>query len=178
MIRLFVGIVLPPELCLRLSLLQGGVPGATWVDPGNLHVTLRYIGEVDEGLAGDIDERLAQIVAKRFALTLAGAGRFATGDRPRTLWIGVEKSPELAHLRDKIETALIRLRLPPEPRRFMPHVTLARLRQASVPRLQAFLATHALFRAEPVAVDRFSLVASYPTKSGAIYEDAADYALR
>jgi 2'-5' RNA ligase len=177
MIRLFVGLALPPELRLRLSLLQGGLPGARWVDPGNLHVTLRFIGEVGEGLAGDIDETLARIAAKSFTLTLAGIGQFATGDRPRTLWVGVEKNPDLVHLHDKIETALVRLGLPPE-RRYTPHVTLARLRQPSLPRLQAFLAAHALFRAAPFAVDRFSLVASYPTKSGAIYEDAADYKLR
>src|SRR5476651_1757266 len=72
MIRLFVGIALPPELRLRLSLLCSGVPGARWVDPGNFHVTLRFIGEVDEGTASDIDVALAQIVAPRFALTLAG----------------------------------------------------------------------------------------------------------
>jgi len=66
MIRLFVGIALPPELRLRLSLLAGGVPGARWVDPGNLHLTLRFIGEVDEGVAGDIDDALARIKAPRF----------------------------------------------------------------------------------------------------------------
>ena len=58
MIRLFVGIALPPELRLRLSLLCAGLPGARWVDPGNLHLTLRFIGEVDEGVASDIDAAL------------------------------------------------------------------------------------------------------------------------
>src|SRR5258707_6184179 len=98
-------------------------------------------------------------------------GEFATGAAPRTLWVGVEKNPDLMHLQEKIETALIRLGLPPE-RRYTPHVTLARLKRASVPRLQAYLVAHAPFRAEPFAVDRFSLIASYPTKSRAIYEDA------
>jgi 2'-5' RNA ligase len=178
MIRLFVGIELPPELRLRLSLLCSGVPGARWVDPGNLHLTLRFIGEVDEGTAADIDEALARIRAPRFSLVLAGAGHFGGGVTPRALWIGVEKNPALAHLHGKIEAALMRLGLEPEGRRYMPHVTLARLKQAAVPRLQDFLRDHALFRAAPFAVERFSLIASYPTKSGAIYEDQADYALR
>ena len=177
MIRLFVGIELPPELRLRLSLLFGGIPGARWVDPGNLHLTLRFIGEVDEGTASDIDETLAQIRSPRFTLTLAGTGHFGTGETPRALWVGVEKNPALLQLHDKIEMALMRLGLEPEPRRYAPHVTLARLKQVAVPRLQEFLRDNALFRAEPFRVERFSLIASYPTKSGSIYEDQADYDL-
>jgi 2'-5' RNA ligase len=177
MIRLFVGIELPPELRLRLSLLCGGIPGAKWVDPGNLHLTLRFIGEVDEGTASDIDETLAQIRAPRFALTLSGTGHFGTGDTPRALWVGVEKTRALLQLHDKIEMALMRLGLAPEQRRYTPHVTLARLKQVAVPRLQEFLRDHALFRAESFPVERFSLIASYPTKSGSIYEDQADYDL-
>lgn len=173
MLRLFVGIALPPEVKLRLSLLCAGVPGARWVDPGNYHLTLRFIGEADEGVASDIDAALGRVRAPRFDLALAGVGCF--GDR--MLWVGVEKSPALVHLRDKVEAALVRLGLAPETRRYAPHVSLARLRDASAAKLQEFIAAHALFRADPFAVDRFSLVASYLTKSGAIYEDQAEYAL-
>ncbi len=174
MLRLFVGIDLPPEVKLRVSLLCSGVPGARWVDAGNLHVTLRFIGEVDEGAAADIDAGLAQIAARRFDLALAGVGHFGT----RMLWAGVERNPTLVHLHEKVESVIVRLGYPPEGRRYAPHVTLARLKGVVEPRLQTFLAEHALFRAEPFAVDHFSLVASYLTKSGAIYEDQADYPLR
>jgi RNA 2',3'-cyclic 3'-phosphodiesterase len=174
MLRLFVGIDLPPEIKLRLSLLCTGVPGARWVDAGNLHVTLRFIGEVDEGMAADIDEALAPIRAPRFALALAGVGHFGT----RMLWAGVERNPALLHLHEKIESAIVRTGFEPEGRRYAPHVTLARLKGPPDPRLHGFLAAHALFRAEPFPVERFSLVASYLTKSGAIYEDQADYELR
>src|SRR5690348_504538 len=173
MLRLFVGIELPAALRLRLSLLCTGLPGARWVDPGNYHLTLRFIGEVDEGLASDIDAALAQIRAPRFDLALAGIGHF--GDR--MLWAGVDKSPPLVHLRDKVERALVRLGLAPETRRYAPHVTLARLRNASTVKLQSFIAEHALFRSDPFKVEQFNLIASYLTKSGAIYEDQADYAL-
>jgi 2'-5' RNA ligase len=173
MLRLFVGIALSPEIKLRVSLLCAGVPGARWVDPGNYHLTLRFIGEVDEGLASDIDAALLQIRAPRFDLVLAGVGRF--GDR--MLWVGVEKSPPLVHLRDKVESALVRLGLEPETRRYAPHVSVARLRNASEAKLRSFIEEHALFRTEPFRVEQFSLVASYPTKSGAIYEDQADYPL-
>jgi 2'-5' RNA ligase len=173
MLRLFVGFGLPPELKLRLSLLSSGVPGARWVDPGNYHVTLRFIGEVDEGMASDIDAALAQIRAPRFALELAGVGQWGM----RSLWVGVERNPALLHLHGKVENALLRLGLEPEGRRYAPHVTLARLKGTANAKLRAYLGDHALFRAEPFAVDRFSLIASYLTKSGAIYEDQADYPL-
>src|SRR6185503_8419300 len=102
MLRLFVGIDFPPELKLRLSLLCTGVPGARWVDPGNFHLTLRFIGEITEGIAADVDEALARIKAPRFTLLLAGTGVFG-GNRPRALWVGIERNPELVKLRDRIE---------------------------------------------------------------------------
>ena len=174
MLRLFVGIDLPPELKLRLSLLCAGVPGAKWVDPGNYHLTLRFIGEVDEGLAEDIDDALQQIRAPRFDVTLATVGHFGL----RMLWVGIERNQALQHLHEKIESALGRLGFPPEERRYSPHVTLARLKGATEGRLQSYLSEHALFRAPSFPVIQFSLIASYLTKSGAIYEDQADYRLR
>jgi 2'-5' RNA ligase len=177
MLRLFVGIGFPPELKLRLSLLCSGVPGAKWVDPGNFHLTLRFIGETGEDVAADIDDALSRLRARRFTLQISGTGVFGGGDKPRALWAGIERGPELVGLRDKIEQALIRAGLPPEPRKFAPHVTLARLHKPPLDELQDFLATHARFRAEPLPVESFSLIASFQTKAGSVYEDQADYPL-
>src|ERR1700740_2442484 len=140
MLRLFVGIGFPPELKLRLSLLCSGIPGAKWVDPGNFHLTLRFIGEIGDDIAADIDDPLRRLGPRRFTLQIAGRGVFGGGDKPRSLWAGVERTPELVGLRDKIEQALIRAGLPPEPRKFAPHVTLARLHNAPVEKLRDFLA--------------------------------------
>jgi 2'-5' RNA ligase len=175
MLRLFVGIGFPPTLKLQLSLLRSGVPGAKWVDPGNFHLTLRFIGETDEVVAADIDDALVRLRARRFTLQLAGTGVF--GDRPRSLWVGVERSPELVALRDKIEQALIRAGLPPEQRKFAPHVTLARLHNPALDQLRGFLAANAQFRADPLPVEGFSLIASFQTKAGSVYEDQAEYPL-
>lgn len=172
MLRLFTGIDLPPELKLSLSMLGGGLPGARWVDAGNYHITLRFIGEVNEATASDIDEALARIKAPRFEIALSGLGTFGN----RQLWVGVERSDALFHLRDKIESALVRLGLEPEGRRYQPHVTLARLKGGDA-KLQSFIESNALFRAPPFPVTRFSLIASYQTKAGSIYEDQADYRL-
>jgi RNA 2',3'-cyclic 3'-phosphodiesterase len=173
MLRLFVGIALPPELKLVLSRLAGGLPGARWVDPGNYHVTLRFIGEVDEGLASDLDAHLAGIRARRFTMTLAGIGSF----NARNLFVGVDRNADLAHLQEKVENAVARSGIEPENRRFAPHVTLARLKGKPDAKLGQYLAEHALFRAAPFDVAQFQLVASYLTKSGSIYEDQAGYAL-
>lgn len=177
MLRLFVGIDFPSELKLRLSLLSCGIPGARWVGADNLHLTLRFIGETSEDRAADIDDALSRIRARPFRLQLSGIGVF-TPEKPRVLWVGIEREPQLSALRDKIEQALIRVGLPPEPRKFSPHVTLARLQRPSLDRLRDFLVSNAGFRADPLAVTRFSLVASFPTKAGAIYEDQADYPLQ
>ena len=176
MLRLFVGIEFPPALKLRLSLLETALPGARWIDPGNLHLTLRFIGEITEDVASDVDATLARLKARRFDLQLAGTGVFG-GNRPNTLWVGAERHPDLVALHDKIEQALIRIGLAPEPRRFAPHVTLARLRDPSLGELAEFLAAHALFRTAPLPVEHFSLIASFPTKAGSVYEDQADYPL-
>ncbi len=177
MLRLFVGIGFPPELKLRLSLLCSGITGAKWVDPGNFHLTLRFIGEIPEDLAADVDDALARLRGRRFRVQLAGTGVFGGNDKPRNLWVGVERSTELTALRDRIEHALIRVGLPPEPRKFAPHVTLARLHNPPMSQLGGFLAASAGFRAEPLPVAAFSLIASYQTKAGSVYEDQADYAL-
>ena len=176
MLRLFVGIEFPPELKLRLSLLCTGVIGAKWVDPGNFHLTLRFIGEITEDVAADVDEALARVKAPRFSLQLAGAGVFG-GNKPRALWVRVERSPELVRLRDRIEQAVVRAGLEPEARKFAPHVTLARLREPVLDQLGRFLAANAQFRAAPLPVGHFSLIASFPTKAGSVYEDQADYPL-
>ena len=173
MLRLFVDIALPPALKLELSRLAGGLSNARWVDPGNYHVTLRFIGEIDEGTASDVDAALSGVRAKGFALTLAGVGSF----NARNLFVGVERNADLIHLQEKVESAVARSGIEPESRRFAPHVTLARLKGRPDVRLGHYLAEHALFRAAPFDVEQFQLVASYLTKSGSIYEDQAEYAL-
>jgi len=177
MLRLFVGIEFPAELKLQLSLLRSSIPGAKWVDPGNFHLTLRFIGEIAEDVAADIDDALSRLRARRFLLQIGETGVFGGGGKPRNLWVGVERSPELVTLRDKIEHALIRAGLPPETRKFAPHVTLARLQNPALDKIGDFLSTYGRFRADPLPVDAFSLIASFQTKAGSVYEDQANYPL-
>ena len=177
--RLFVALDLPWLLRDRLSALAGaGIPGARWVPPENYHLTLRFIGETPGHRAEDIDTTLIALRAKGFSLTLAGVGTFANGGRSTELWVGVERNPRLDHLQNKIETALQRCGLPPERRRFQPHVTLARLDNVPEAKLASFVQTHNLFRAEPVAVEHFTLFSSQLGKEASVYTPEVEYGLK
>jgi 2'-5' RNA ligase len=159
--RLFVALDLPWTLRERLSRLAGaGIPGARWVPPENYHMTLRFIGEAVAPQAEEID-----------------LGTFAKGGRPTALWVGVERNPQLDHLRSKIETALQRCGLEPERRRFIPHVSLARLDNAVESKVAAFVQAHNLFRAEPVPVEHFTLFSSRLGKEQSVYTAEVEYEL-
>src|SRR5664279_2338417 len=127
MIRLFTAVEIPDAVQLRLSLLQGGIPRARWMPRENLHLTLRFIGEVDHTVARDIDDVLAEIRAPAFTLVLKGVGEFGRKEG-RALWAGVSNGDALQYLAAKIESALQRMGLPAETRKYSPHVTLARLK--------------------------------------------------
>lgn len=177
MLRLFVGIALPEEVRVELGTLCSGIPNARWVRPENLHMTLRFIGEVGEDVAEDIDDSFREIRGQSFSMWLKGLGFFGNARSPRQIWVGVERNLALHHLQEKIESAIVRAGLPPECRKFVPHVTLARLRGQNVSRLQSFLSVHEPFRKGPIAVDRFTFFSSKLSHNGSIYRAEADYPL-
>lgn len=177
MIRLFVGIGFDGELAARIAGLQRGLPGARWVEPGNLHLTLRFIGEVGEDLAEEIHHNLAALTEPPFALTLSGMGLFGDRHQAHTLWLGVERSDALSRLAARVDAAVVQAGAKPDPRRFNPHVTLARLKDTPPGRIQGFIDASAHFRAEHVAVDRFTLFRSTLGRQGAQYDGLADYPL-
>ncbi|HEX4157107.1 MAG TPA: RNA 2',3'-cyclic phosphodiesterase [Rhizomicrobium sp.] len=176
MMRLFVALALPDAIAEGLLLLQGGVPGARWSQREQLHLTLRFIGEVDGRDAAAIDDALSSIRAPRFALELKGVGEFG-GRNPRALWAGVRDDAAVQHLRRKIETALQRIGLPAEERKFSPHITLARLRAAPRERVITFLATHALYASAPFEANSFILYSSQMSPNGSLYRPERSYAL-
>lgn len=176
--RLFVGLDLPWEVRRRIGMLSGaGIPGARWVPDENYHVTLRFIGETPRYLAEEIDHALAALRMPAFTLTLTGVGTFAKGGRSQSLWVGVERSEKLERLQAKIETALQRCGLEPERRRFQPHLTLARLDTGAEAKVAAFVQAHNLFRAEPVAIEHFTLFSSQLGKDQAVYTAEVEYPL-
>lgn len=176
MIRLFVAIDVPQSIRDRLVALQGGVPGARWSTSEQMHLTLRFIGEVNETVAHDIDDALTAIRAPSFDLELSGVGEFG-GKNPRALWAGVKSNEALLHLQRKTETALQRIGLEPEQRKFSPHITLARLKAAPRDKVVQFLTHGSLFAAGPFPVTSFVLFSSHMTPNGSIYNPERVYRL-
>ena len=188
MIRLFTALGLPDDLRTRLTALQGGIDSARWVAPHNLHITLRFIGEVTENHARDIAAALDEIRTGSFPVTVSGTGRFGSGDRARALWAGVERTDALVALHEKIDRALIRTGLPPEGRKYMPHVTLARFvggrgggrdrsRDASAGRILQWLEAQGGFFAMPFGAREFILYESHLGPKGPDYVPVATFPL-
>jgi 2'-5' RNA ligase len=176
--RLFVALSLPEEIRWQLGLLCSGLPNVRWVPQENFHITLRFIGEVDGGEMQDIDASLAGIRAPRFSVSLTGVGHFGNGSNVRLIWAGVEKSPALVHLRDKVESAVVRAGLEPDGQKFTPHISLARPKTPPpTSKLQEFLAHNNLFRTPPFEITHFTLYQSFLASEGAIYRAEHSYEL-
>lgn len=176
--RLFVGLALPDEVRDDLSRIAGGLSGARWVDPESLHLTLRFVGEVDRGAAEDLDASLTGVDAPAFDMAFDGLGTFGNDRKQRALWAAVPPNPALEHLRAKVESAVVRAGFEPERRKFKPHVTLARLHGVAPDRLGAYLAHNGAFGTEAFTVDSFVLFRSHLGDEGARYEALADYPLQ
>lgn len=178
--RLFAAIRQPEPIIDALLDLEGGpelyIEGARWQDESQLHLTLRFFGEVEVPQAEDIVAALAQVHAPPFALALRGVGYFERKGRPHTLWAGLAPSEELAALQRRVESAARRAGLPPDPRKFAAHITLARLNAGSGPVLP-FLAAHRALASEPWPVKAFDLMESRLAPEGAQYETVRRYRL-
>ena len=166
--RLFTALEIPRNAAMSLSLLRGGLPGARWIDVENYHITLRFIGDVDGRTADEIVERLDRIDRPEFQLRLEGIGSFGS-KKPRSIWAGVSPSPEMYALQGEIERICQRIGLPPDPRKFTPHVTLARLKYSRVDDVVQYLAGRGNFQTSTFTVPRFVLLSSRESVGGGPY---------
>jgi 2'-5' RNA ligase len=178
--RLFVALRPPPQVRDALSALMSGIEGARWQTDNQLHLTLAFLGEVDRHGLEAATDALATLIAPPLHLSLAQFGTFDTGrpDRTGTLWIGVGPIDALAILAQQTRTALRRANLTPDPRKFTPHITLARFGSAGAPReaLRPWLTQMLAPRANWQATD-FHLVESTLGREGAHYGPVASYPL-
>jgi 2'-5' RNA ligase len=176
-VRLFVALAIPDAVADGLLLIQAGVPGAKWQTREQLHLTLRFIGEVDGHDADAIHDALSGVSAPGFTLALKGVGEFG-GKNPRAVWAGIEANDALLHLQRKIETAVQRIGIEAEPRKFTPHVSLARLKGAPRGRVMDYLVDHALYASPAFAVRAFILYSSHLSPNGSLYRAEHSYRLR
>lgn len=166
--RLFIALEIPQSVAMSLSLLRGGVPGARWIDRENYHITLRFIGDIDHRTADEVVAALDRVNRRQFSLSLSGTGFFGS-KKPHSIWAGVMPSPELMALQGEIERICQRLGLSADPRKFTPHVTLARLKGARVDDVVHYLTGRGNFAAGPFVVPRFVLMSSRDSVGGGPY---------
>ncbi len=166
--RLFAALLLPPEICESLDRVRQPTPGARWVDLADLHLTLRFVGDIGHAQARDFTAELAAIQLNAFSLALQGLGEFG-GDEPRAIWAGVAPSAPLDMLARATERAARNAGLPPENRTFKPHVTLARLRHTPPDAVARVLSRKGTFKTAPFFVGGFALMSGKPVTGGGPY---------
>ena len=175
--RLFVAVDISDSIKHTLARMAFGLPGAKWVEPEQLHLTVRFIGEVEGSLFHDIRECLSRVESGEFSMRLKGIGHFPPRGKPRVVWVGIEKNDSLLFLKKKIDSVLARSGLEPEGRKYSPHITLARLKNTPVQKVGGFIAANSLYESESFGVQSFRLYSSLLTPKGAIHTVEAEYPL-
>ena len=175
--RIFTGVEIPAEVGQSLSALRGGLPGARWIDPDNYHLTLRFIGDVDHTIATEVMQMLGRVERRPFEIALKGVNHFG-GKKPRAVVAVVAANGALAELQADHERILQRIGLPPEQRKFIPHVTLARLRESTNREVADYLSVRGAFKSPPFPVMRFVLFSSRASTGGGPYVIEAAYPLQ
>lgn len=177
--RLFVAIDLPGEVKTDLVRLCSGVPGAKWVRPEQMHLTLRFIGEVDEQQLDTIRKALTGIRSSPFGMALRSVGQFPPKGTARVLWVGLDTPPALNQLQRQIETAVVASGIAPESRAFSAHITLARLKTPAHPEsIRQFLTRQVDFHSGSIPVHEFVLYSSILARDGSTYHQEAAYPFR
>jgi 2'-5' RNA ligase len=173
--RLFTGLEIPAEIGQTLSNLRGGLPGARWIDPENYHVTLRFIGDIDGVSANEIASMLFRVNRKPFEVKVQGLSSFG-GRKPRAVVATIAPSRPLIELQAELERMMQRIGLDPEGRKFIPHVTLARLYDASSQDVADYLSVRGYFPSKVFTAERFVLFSSRASTGGGPYvvEDSYD----
>ena len=175
--RLFVAIRPPTAIREALSWLMEGVEGARWQDDDQLHLTLRFIGEVETRMAEDIASALSSVRSPPLDLHVNGVGTFERRGRADTLWAGVGPREGLMALHKKIDHAVSGCGLPPETRTYAPHITVARLGRMQRG-LSDFIVRHNAFDGGRFTAQDFGLYTSQIAAEGARYECVARYNFR
>jgi 2'-5' RNA ligase len=174
--RLFAGLEVPSQVSSVLSMLRGGLPGARWVEPSDYHITLRFIGDVGNRTASEIDSLLADISRRPLAIKVAGLGSFG-GDKPHCVYADVEPTRELSDLQNEVDRLVRACGVDTDKRKFQPHVTLARLKGASSLDVAEYLSSRGWFPSQSFTAKRFVLFSARDSVGGGPYVVETSYPL-
>lgn len=175
--RLFIAIELPEQARKALAGLRCDIPGARWVPWEQIHLTLAFLGEVDDDGVARLTGRLSRIHAPAFTLRFGGSGCFPDRRRPRVLWVGLEHESRLLHLAAKVRDAVTDCGIVLEDRPFSPHITLARIKVPKPEEAGIFLDRHLQKKLPSLAVREFILFQSQLTQEGAIHTPIRSFPL-
>ena len=175
--RLFVGLDLPTDVQNQLSANSGGLDGARWISPQDFHITLRFIGDIDNHIADEIDQQLHRLRHEVFTLRSSSLEVFG-GRNPRSLCLGIEPEPALTRLQRKIDTAVRSLTGRTDQKKYTPHITLARFRHVQPPELAQFISGLGQPRVRPVEYTQFHLFSARDSVGGGPYRIEASYPLQ
>ena len=167
--RLFIAIELPDDLKRLLGRLRSDIPGARWVPTEQIHLTMAFLGEVEESTQERLKGELARIYVPAFQLRFTGIGCFPNPRRPRVVWIGLEPEALLTELAARVREAVLTCGIPQEERPFSPHITLARLKVPSFREIGVLIEQHQKQKLPPFQVREFKLFESRLTPQGAIH---------
>lgn len=172
--RLFVALRPPAAIRQRLLSVMQGVPGARWQDDDQLHLTVRFIGDVDRHQAEDVAAALGRVRGEPITTRIDGVGQFDTA-----IWAGLTPRAPFATLHAQVEGALRLAGVAPDRRAYLPHITLARLPRSrrSDPAVARWLADHVALASEPFACSRLVLYESTLGGEGARYDAVAVWPL-
>jgi RNA 2',3'-cyclic 3'-phosphodiesterase len=174
--RLFTGLEIPEAQSIYLTQLRGSLYGARWIDPENYHITLRFIGDIDRRIARDIENTLGEITREPLEITLTDLGIFG-GEKPHAIIANVKPSRALLELQHEHERIMRELGLPKDPRKFTPHITLARLRGSNVADVVEYLSSREAFHVQSFTAKSFALYSAKPSTGGGPYVIEASYPL-
>ncbi len=176
--RLFVAVDLPDWIKEEMKILCFfGLRGVKWVNPEQFHLSLSFIGEVDQEKARDISDNLTKIRVNPFKLSLNSVGTFPSAKSPKVIWVGIGKSEELIRLQKKVAVQLNQIGIRLEKRKYFPHITLARVKSKNPGRIGDFLVHNGLYKSKEFEVAEFHLYLSRLTPKGAIYTKEMTYTL-
>lgn len=176
--RLFVAIDMPDAHRAALATLHDETLPARWTRPEQMHLTLRFIGDVAPALVAQIDQALSEIRADAFSLHLHGLGVFPSMRRPRVLFAALAHQPALIDLHQRIESRLHATGVAPDPKPFHPHVTLARLRNAAPRAVRAYVRRHQPFSLDPFEAAAYILYESTLRPEGALHRPHNTFTLK
>ena len=174
--RLFIAIDFPPPIPDRLAAIRVEMPGVKWTPADQFHLTLNFIGEVERDAMEKIKNALKAVGMTEFSLTLRNTGFFPNKRRPSVFWLGLEENPRLNQVKTAVDQVLVPLGFPPEARKFVPHLTLARLKRETPANIaERLLETVKNLPPLICQIDNFYLYSSLLTETGAVHTREAAY---